>query len=179
MKKRTKFLFICFFIIAMSILFFTTVSEIKTIKNLNKNGLLTTGIVIDYKTKISENSDRKKSIIHYPIFEFKTQENQTITLQSNFGTSNRRFGIGERVEIIYDRYNPKTAREASFLAKWFAIIILTVFNLIFLVMFFVVIRKFFSKNKSDKLQDINIETKKDSIIVDNTDKNDPRRFMQK
>ncbi len=79
--------------------------------NVVKNGIVTTGTVVDIN---------KKGIYRAPIVRFKAKDGRTYTFLSQFDRNQDFFNlkIGEKIKIIYDADNPNIAQENTFWARY-------------------------------------------------------------
>lgn len=69
-----------------------------------KYASITTGKVIDYKTKW-----QRKAPIYLPEITFQTEQNEKITFVEEEGSSFKDYEIGDEVDVYYDADNPSSA----------------------------------------------------------------------
>lgn len=89
--KKFKFLFYIFALIG-AIIFIVALFVIKSELNVVRNGIETTGIVIDQSVSKSSDGD----YFYHPIIQFNTEDNREITFRSPEGSSQSRFYLGEK-----------------------------------------------------------------------------------
>src|SRR5689334_2786606 len=71
-------------------------------------------------------TDDEGSAQHTPIVEFRTEKQELITIELNYGNTAEPKDIGDRIEIIYDPNNPRDVTMNSFvhvMSPWLLIII--------------------------------------------------------
>ncbi|MCH4254718.1 MAG: DUF3592 domain-containing protein [Proteus vulgaris] len=124
--KKFKFLFYLFAIIGV-VIFVVALFVIKSELHLVRNGIETTGVVIELSINKSSN-DRS---IYHPIIQFTTKDNREIIFRSLEGSNPSRFHLGENISIIYLPDDPQKATINNFLGLYGAGTILGVFGLIF------------------------------------------------
>lgn len=82
----------------------------KNARKLLKNGIKTTGVVVDTQERRSTDEDGV-SISYHPVIEFEDQNGNKHTFVSTVGTSNpATWTKGDKVEIIYLPGHEKNAR---------------------------------------------------------------------
>ncbi|MEQ5092806.1 DUF3592 domain-containing protein [Proteus terrae] len=124
--KKFKFLFYIFALIG-AIIFIVALFVIKSELNVVRNGIETTGIVIDQSVSKSSDGD----YFYHPIIQFNTEDNREITFRSPEGSSQSRFYLGEKINVIYLPNDPQRATINNFLGLYGAGTILSIFGLLF------------------------------------------------
>lgn len=124
--KKFKFLFSIFAGIGV-IIFIVALFVIKSELKLARNGIETTGIVIEQS--ISKSSEDRS--IYHPIIQFNTENNRVITFRSPEGGRQSHFNLGEEISIIYLPDDPQRATINNFLGLYGAGTILGVMGLAF------------------------------------------------
>lgn len=124
--KKFKFLFYIFALIG-AIIFLVALFVIKSELNVVRNGIETTGVVIDQSVSKSSDGD----YFYHPIIQFNTEDNREITFRSPEGGSQSRFYLGEKINVIYLPNDPQRATINNFLGLYGAGTILSVFGLVF------------------------------------------------
>lgn len=104
---------------------------------LEKNGIIVKGKVVDIN---------KKAIYRSPFVRFKTKDGQTITFLSKLEVNVDlfKYKIGQEVEVIYHKDNPKQAEINAFWERNVAQLYLGCFG-VFLMLFGWFLRKRFLK----------------------------------
>lgn len=79
--------------------------------NVVDNGIVTMGEVVDIN---------KKDFYRAPIVKFKAEDGKEYTFLSQFDRNKDLFDlkVGQKIEIIYDKDNPKKAQENSFWGRY-------------------------------------------------------------
>ena len=75
-----------------------------------KSGERSVGTVVELVEKKDDDGT-----IYYPVFEFKTANNETITYRHGSGSSTARWAVGQEAAFIFEPGKPETAR---FLNYW-------------------------------------------------------------
>lgn len=163
--RKFKFLFYIFTIIG-AVIFIMALFVIKSELNLVRNGIETTGIVIEQS--VSNSSDDRS--IYHPIIRFNTEDNREITFRSPEGNSRSRFHIGESINVIYLPSDPQRATINNFLGLYGAGVILGVFGLVFALtglipLYFIKRRS--TRNQRLKRDGMPINVKISEIIINN------------
>lgn len=94
--KKFSFVFYVFSFIG-AVIFIISLFVIKSELNFIRNGVETTGVIID--VSIDRSSDNKQT--YFPIVQFNTEDNIEIIFRSSAGSSNYHNSIGNEVEVIY------------------------------------------------------------------------------
>lgn len=71
-----------------------------------------TAVVVDYETRVSRTKKRGQITTYAPILEYEFR-GQTYRYPSSVSTSQPRFPIGQRVELMIDPDNPATAYDSG------------------------------------------------------------------
>ena len=71
------------------------------------------GTVIEIRQKIS-----KKSITYFPVFKYQTHQGKIVHIESSVGTNPPNYGVGAKVNVIYDPNDPNQAEINSFWSVW-------------------------------------------------------------
>lgn len=124
--KKFRFLFYIFALIG-EIIFIVALFVIKSELNVVRNGIETTGVVIDQS--VSKSSDG--SYFYHPIIQFNTEDNREIMFRSPEGGHQSRFYLGEKINVIYLPSDPQRATINNFLGLYGAGTILSIFGLVF------------------------------------------------
>ncbi|MEQ4986311.1 DUF3592 domain-containing protein [Proteus vulgaris] len=163
--KKFKFLFYIFAIIGV-IIFIITLFVIKSELHLVRNGIETTGIVIDQN--MSKSSSERS--IYHPIIQFTTNDNREITFRSLEGSNPPRFHLGEKISVIYLQNDPQRATINNFLGLYGAGTILGIFSLAFastglIPLYF--IRRRANRDQRLKRDGMPINVKISEVIINN------------
>ncbi|MDS0790296.1 DUF3592 domain-containing protein [Proteus vulgaris] len=163
--KKFKFLFYIFAIIGV-IIFIVALFVIKSELHLVRNGIETTGVVIDQSMSQSSN---ERSVYH-PIIQFTTNDNRKITFRSLEGSNPPRFHLGENISVIYLQNDPQRATINNFLGLYGAGTILGIFGLVFastglIPLYF--IRRKANRNQRLKRDGMPINVKISEVIINN------------
>ncbi|MBI6530845.1 DUF3592 domain-containing protein [Proteus vulgaris] len=163
--KKFKFLFYIFAIIGV-VIFIVALFVIKSELHLVRNGIETTGVIIDLSMS---NSSNERSVYH-PIIQFTTNDNREITFRSLEGSNPPRFHLGENISVIYLQNDPQRATINNFLGLYGAGTILGVFGLVFALtglipLYF--IRRRASRDQRLKRDGMPINVKISEVIINN------------
>lgn len=163
--KKFRFLFYIFALIG-AIIFIVALFVIKSELNVVRNGIETTGIVVDQSVSKSSNG----SYLYHPIIQFSTEDNREITFRSPEGRSQSRFHLGERINVIYLPTEPHRATINNFLGLYGAGTILSIFGLVFastglIPLYF--IRRRATRDQRLKRDGMPINVKISEIIINN------------
>jgi hypothetical protein len=104
---------------------------------LKNTGLRTQGTVIGHNTHVnsSPEENRRSSTIRYTErVEFTDLGGQQIIFVSNTSSSSPIYRVGEQVEVIYPKANPKSALIYSFSSFWGGPVVLLCFGVAFSLM---------------------------------------------
>ena len=74
----------------------------------------TWGDVIEVKNRAGRNGTTR-----HPVIRFTAMDGQTVTFESNFGSSNWKIKAGDRIEVFYNPNKPSGAEPVYFVAQWF------------------------------------------------------------
>ena len=69
---------------------------------LEQHGLSAKGKVVEMNSK--SDSD---GTTYYPVVRYQTQEGREITFESNYGSNPPSYGVGDQVDVLYDKADPK------------------------------------------------------------------------
>src|SRR5262245_9678764 len=86
------------------------------------------GTIVAYAESRSSEGD----LSYHPVVAFTPKDGPKVEFQSTSGGSHRG-PLGERVEILYDPHNPHRAEIRSFIALWFAPLLLLALGLGFVI----------------------------------------------
>lgn len=65
--------------------------------------------------QVVEKQDDNDGTLYYPVYEFPTSANETVTYRHNTSSSNAMWQVGEKTTFIFEPGNPASAR---FLSYW-------------------------------------------------------------
>jgi hypothetical protein len=102
---------------------------------LSREGVKTTGLVVDTSESLSSNNDRGqsyKSTAYYPEVEFTTPDGQKHHFRGSTGSGSPEYEKGQRVSLIYSRTDPANAQLAEFEQFWLGPAAITLFGFLFL-----------------------------------------------
>ena len=93
-----------------------------------------TGEVVGYASRISRSAGSgSSSVQHYPIVHFTAPGGELVRFESEFGASDMRYPVGERVDVLYDRAQPQTALINEFRSLWLSPLLFFGFGMPFVV----------------------------------------------
>ncbi len=91
----------------------------------------TSGSIIDIVTRVSEDSDGRRTSSRYPVVRFYDKTGAAFEFESSTSTG-RSTQVGETVEVRYLPENPKKARiSSSFMDVWGLSVFFSIFGLVF------------------------------------------------
>jgi len=137
-----------FFLLGAGILvgdFFVTTGTIYFLRS----SVETDGSVINI---IHSRSSDSVNAMYTPEVSFTDASGQTITFTSNISSSSSSYKIGDKVSVLYDKNNSRSARINTFFQLWFATIIMSVVGVIFFIIgLFIITKKIISSNLRKQL----------------------------
>ncbi|AZQ59830.1 DUF3592 domain-containing protein [Maribacter sp. MJ134] len=124
MSKNKTMLWVIFYTFLFLIgafLAYGAFNQFQKTRNLLEKGIKTTAVVTEFSTHRSDSST-----MYTPVFEFTDRSQNKQTFKSGISSSPPAYEIGEKVQLIYDRTNPKKARTVSFwgLYRWSVILLM-------------------------------------------------------
>lgn len=125
-------------VIFFVITFFTFRKSYKLVKNGNK----VEGEIVDVVMSISNSTDEDgyvtKTKMYAPVISFKDESGNEYSFTSgNKSSRKRKFKVGVKKEVIYDRDDPNKAELNSFGSLWSGALIAGVVAVLFLIIAFV------------------------------------------
>lgn len=153
------FMGLFFTILGVALLFWVITNYSTRIKEINAYEK-TLGTVTGF-TEVPETEHA--GITYAPIISFEDMTKTKYTFESSVSSDPPAYKVGEKVEIVYDKNNPKDALVNTFMGKWSGMIVLFLLPLIIIpVGLWILISGFKRRTVTQSTHDIN--TDKNSYI---------------
>ncbi|KTD18116.1 DUF3592 domain-containing protein [Legionella jordanis] len=97
--------------------------------HITHHSVQTTGTIVGFVAKTSQNNLSRAQVLHYPVIRFSTQKGQIIEFQSQLGFYPSAPHLNESITVIYHPDHPKHNYANSYFILWlrFSLVLLAAF----------------------------------------------------